>query len=162
METEEACREQLAKIMRNETRLLGDLAQLLDREHACLEGEDAVALEKTAQERQRCVSAIYRCDEERRALCRSTGRPENLEGLQELMRWCDPKGTLAPGWAQCSAAAANCRKLNDRNGALVNARLKHVQGRLGVLIEGRKDGVTYGRRGSDVPPTGSRLVATKA
>lgn len=156
------CREQLAKIMANETRLLSELAQLLDREHACLEGEDATALEKTAQERQKCVGAIYRCDEERRALCRGTNRPENLQGLQDLMRWCDPKGTLAPGWAQCSAAAANCRKLNDRNGALVNARLKHVQGRLGVLIEGRRDSVTYGRRGNDVPPTGSRLVATKA
>ena len=159
---QEACREQLAKIMANETRLLSELAQLLDREHACLAGEDAAALEKTAQERQRCVSAIYRCDEERRTLCRSTDRPENLQGLQDLMRWCDPKGTLAPGWAQCSAAAANCRKLNDRNGALVNARLKHVQGRLGVLIEGRRDSVTYGRRGNDAPPTGSRLVATKA
>ncbi len=159
---QEACREQLAKIMANETRLLSELAQLLDREHACLEGEDAAALEKTAQERQRCVSAIYRCDEERRALCRNTNRPENLQGLQDLMRWCDPKGTLAPGWAQCSAAAANCRKLNDRNGALVNARLKHVQGRLGVLIEGRRDSVTYGRRGNDAQPTGSRLVATKA
>ena len=162
METEEACREQLAKIMANETRLLSDLMQLLDREHACLQGEDAAALEKTAQDRQKCVSAIYRCDEERRLLCRNTGRSENLQGLQELMRWCDPTGTLAPAWAQCSAAAANCRKLNDRNGALVSARLKHVQNRLGVLVAGRRDGVTYGRRGSDLPPTGSRLVATKA
>src|SRR5512146_1750434 len=100
--------------MANETRLLSELAQLLDREHACLQADDAVALEKTASERQKCVAAVYACDEARRALCRTAGRPENLQGLEELMRWCDPKGTLAPGWARCSAAAANCRKLNDR------------------------------------------------
>lgn len=161
METQ-TCREQLAKIMADETRLLSELAQLLDREHACLQTQDPVSLEKTASDRQKCVAGIYRCDEERRALCRSAGRPENLQGLEELMRWCDPKGTLAPGWAQCSAAAANCRKLNDRNAALVNARLKHVQGRLGVLIEGRQDAVTYGRRGNDAPPTAGRLVVTEA
>jgi flagellar biosynthesis/type III secretory pathway chaperone len=148
--------------MANETRLLHELAQLLDREHGCLQAEDAAALESTARERQKCVAGIYRCDEERRALCRNAGRPQSLQGLEELMRWCDPQHSLAPGWAQCSAAAAHCRKLNDRNGALVNARLKHVQDRLGVLIGGRRDAVTYGRHGSDAPPTGGRLVATKA
>lgn len=148
--------------MATETRLLGELAQLLDREHACLQADDPVALEKTASDRQKCVAGIYKCDTERRTLCRNTGRLENLQGLEELMRWCDPNGILAPGWAECSAAAAHCRKLNDRNAALVNARLKHVQGRLGVLLEGRRDAVTYGRRGNDAPPTAGRLVVTEA
>src|SRR6185437_4121024 len=134
--------------MASETGLLGELAQLLDREHACLQADDPVALERTASDRQKCVAGIYKCDEERRALCRNAGRPENLQGLEELMRWCDPRGTLASGWAQCSAAAANCRKLNDRNGALVGARLKHVQERLGILIQGRREAVTYGARGA--------------
>jgi flagellar biosynthesis protein FlgN len=158
----ELCREQLAKIMAEETRLLGELARLLDREHACLQADDAAALDETARERQKCVAGIYRCDEERRALCRSAGQPENLQGLQQLMRWCDPRATLAAGWAECSAAAANCRQRNDRNGALVNARLKHVQARLGVLIDGRRNAVTYGRKGNDAPPTAGRLVATEA
>jgi flagella synthesis protein FlgN len=157
-----ACRVQLARIIAEETRLLNELAPLLEREHGFLQADDAASLESTARERQKCVAGIYRCDEERRDLCHSAGRPEDLKGLEDLMRWCDPQGTLAPGWAQCSAAAASCRGLNDRNGALVGARLKHVQDRLGVLIEGRRDAMTYGRRGTDAPPASGRLVVTEA
>jgi len=160
METE-TCKAQLARIMAEETRLLNELAPLLEREHAFLQADDAASLESTGRERQKCVAGIYRCDEERRDLCHSTGRAPDLKGLEDLMRWCDPQGTLAAGWAQCAAAAANCRQLNDRNAALVGARLKHVQARLGVLIDGRRDGMTYGRRGTDAPPAAGRLVATE-
>ncbi len=157
-----ACRAQLARIVAEETRLLNELAPLLEREHAFLQADDAASLESTARERQKCVAGIYRCDEERRDLCHSTGRPQDLKSLEDLLRWCDPQGTLASGWARCSAAAANCRKLNDRNAALVAARLKHVQARLGVLIDGRRDPMTYDRRGTDAPPTSGRLVVTEA
>lgn len=156
------CRQQLARLMADETRFLTQLAGLLDREHASLQADDPVSLEGTARERQKCVSAIVRCDEERRSLCRTLGRSEDLAGLEDLMRWCDPQGTLVAGWTQCATAAASCRQRNDRNGALAGARLKHVQGRLGVLIQGRRDGMTYGRRGTDAPPTAGRLVADKA
>jgi flagellar biosynthesis protein FlgN len=155
------CRQQLARLMADETRFLNELSVLLDREHASLQADDAASVESTARERQRCVAAIVRCDEERRALCRALGRSEDLPGLEDLMRWCDAEGSLAPGWAQCAAIAGRYRQLNDRNGALVGARLKHVQDRLGVLIQGRRDGVTYGRRGSDAPATAGRLVADK-
>jgi flagella synthesis protein FlgN len=157
-----ACKAQLARIMAEEARLLNELAPLLDREHGYLQADDAASLETTARERQKCVAGIHRCDEERRNLCRSLGRGEDLKGLEDLMRWCDPQGSLAAGWALCAAAAANCRKLNDRNGALVGARLKQVQGRLGVLIQGRRDAVTYGPRGADTPPASGRLVVTEA
>ena len=156
------CRQQLARLIADETRFLNELAGLLEREHGALQAEDAVSLEGTSRERQRCVAAIVRSDEERRALCRTNGRAEDLSGLEDLMRWCDSQGSLAPGWAQCSAAAAHCRTLNDRNGALVGARLKHVRDRLGVLIQGHREGVTYGRRGADAPPTAGRLIADKA
>jgi flagellar biosynthesis/type III secretory pathway chaperone len=156
------CKAELGRIMAEETRLLNELVSLLEREHGFLQADDAASLESTARERQKCIAGIYRCDEERRDLCHSTGRAQDLKGLEELMRWCDPQGTLIPGWAQCSAVAANCRQLNDRNAALVGARLKQVQARLGVLIDGRRDGMTYGRRGTDTPPSSGRLVATEA
>ncbi len=81
-------------------------------------------------------------------LCRTLGRPHDLKGLEALLSWCDPQGTLAAAWAACTAAAINCRGLNDRNGALAGARLQNVQARLGVLIEGRRETVTYGPRGT--------------
>jgi flagella synthesis protein FlgN len=157
-----ACRDKLGTLMAQEVRSLSELATLLEQEHECLLANDVVALEGAAQERQRCVARIARADEERRALCRELGRTEDPRGLEDLLRWCDPHGTLASGWAQCSAAAADCRRLNDRNGALVGARLKHVQERLGVLIQSRREAVTYGARGAYAAAGTGRVLATKA
>jgi flagella synthesis protein FlgN len=156
------CREKLGRLIEDESRSLRELSALLDREHGYLESNDVVALEGATRERQQCVVRIFRVDEERRALCSTLGYPLDLKGLEELVRWCDPKGTLAAGWAECSAAAAHCRTLNDRNGALVAARLQHVQARLGTLIAGRREAVTYGPRGGYGPSSSGRVLATEA
>jgi flagellar biosynthesis/type III secretory pathway chaperone len=156
------CRERLARLIHDESKALNELAVLLDREHSYLEANDVASLEGAARERQRCVGRIFRVDEERRALCRDTGRSPDLKGLEELIRWCDPKGTLAGGWAECSAAAGRCRGLNDRNGALVAARLTHVQARLGTLIQSRREAVTYGPKGRYSQASSGRVVATEA
>jgi flagella synthesis protein FlgN len=156
------CRETMARLLSEECMGLDELSTLLDREHRYLEANDVVSLEGATRERQRCVSRIFRIDEERRTLCRDMGRSLDLTGLQDLIRWCDPKGTLATGWAECSAAAARCRRLNDRNGALVGARLKHVEARLGTLIDSRRESVTYGPRGAYSHAAAGRVLATEA
>src|SRR5882757_5525629 len=99
------CREKLGHLITDENLALNELSVLLDREHGFLEANDVVALEGATRERQRCVARIFRVDEERRALCRDMGHSQDLKGLEELIRWCDPKGTLAEGWGECSAAA---------------------------------------------------------
>jgi flagella synthesis protein FlgN len=156
------CREQFGRLIADESGALNELAILLDREHGYLSANDVVALEGAARERQRCVTRIFQVEEQRRTLCRDMGRPDDLKGLEQLLRWCDPQGMLRQGWAQCCAAAENCRKLNDRNGALVAARLQHVQARLGVLISGRRDAMTYGPRGAYAQTASGRVVATEA
>jgi flagella synthesis protein FlgN len=156
------CRERLARLICDESSALSELAVLLDREHGYLEANDVVSLEGAARERQRCVARIYRVDEERRALCQDMGHTLDLAGLEQLIRWCDPKGTLAGDWAECSASAGKCRQLNDRNGALVAARLTHVQARLGTLIESRREAVTYGPRGAYSQPSSGHVVTTEA
>jgi flagellar biosynthesis protein FlgN len=156
------CRERLGRLIGEESRALNELAALLDREHGYLEANDVASLEGATRERQRCVARIFRVDEQRRALCSEMGHPLDLKGLEELIRWCDPKGTLAGGWAECSAAAGKCRQLNDRNGALVAARLTHVQARLGTLIETHREAVTYGPKGGYSQPSSGRVVATEA
>ncbi len=156
------CRETLGRLMAEESDALNELSALLDQEHAFLEANDVASLEGASRDRQRCVARIMRVDEERRGLCRDLGHPLTLEGLEQLIRWCDPQGTLAGGWSACSAAAARCRQLNDRNGALVAARLQHVQARLGTLIESRRETVTYGPRGAYSQTSHGRVVATEA
>src|SRR5215475_661153 len=156
------CRAKLGGLMSDEKRALNELSTLLEREHGYLEANDVTSLEGATKERQQCVARIFRVDEERRSLCVTMGYSLDLKGLETLIRWCDPKGTLGAGWAECSAAALRCRQLNDRNGALVAARLKHVQARLGTLIEGRREPVTYGPRGAYGSSSAGRVVAIEA
>lgn len=156
------CRDKLGRLMADETHALNELSVLLNREHEYLEANDVAALETASRERQKCVTRIFRIDEERRGLCSDLGYPLTLEGLEQLLRWCDPNGLLAEGWSICSAAAARCRQLNDRNGALVGARLQHVQARLGTLIDSRRETVTYGPKGGYSQTTHGRVLATEA
>lgn len=142
------CREHMGRLIAEETEALGELAVLLDREYAHLNDSDAEALNATMRERHQCVARILKVDDERRNLCRTLGHSHDLKGLETLLRWCDPQRTLAPAWTRCTAAAAQCRGLNDRNGALAAARLQNVQARLGMLVNGRRDAVTYGPRGT--------------
>jgi flagella synthesis protein FlgN len=156
------CRETLRRLISDEHVALNELATLLDREHGFLVANDVVSLEGATRERQRCVARIFRVDEQRQTLCRDLKQPLDVKGLEAILRWCDPQGTLSANWGECSAAATRCRTLNDRNGALVGARLKHVQARLGTLIDSRRDAVTYGPRGAYGQTPAGRVVTTEA
>jgi flagellar biosynthesis/type III secretory pathway chaperone len=144
----QTCREQMSRLIGEETAALGDLAVLLEREYTHLTASDVESLTAAMRERHLCVARILKVDDERRGLCRTLGRPHDLKGLEALLTWCDPQATLASAWAGCTAAAVKCRGLNDRNGALAGARLQNVQARLGMLIDGRRETVTYGPRGT--------------
>ena len=156
------CREKLSRLISDEATALHELSTILDREHGFLQANDVVSLEGATRERQRCVARIFRVDEERRALCRDMGRPLDVQGLEDLIRWCDPKGTLAGRWVECSDAATQARSRNDRNGALVAARLKHVQARLGTLIQSRREAVTYGPKGAYAQAASGRVLSAEA
>jgi flagellar biosynthesis protein FlgN len=144
----QTCRAQLDRLIQEETMALRDLAGLLEQEFKHLQDSDVESLGAAMRQRHKCVARILKVDDERRELCRTLGRPHDLKGLEALLRWCDPRGTLAAAWAACTAAAVQCRGLNDRNAAMAGARLQNVQARLGMLIDGRRESVTYGPRGT--------------
>lgn len=152
------CCQQIGKLIAEEAAALAELTALLEREHQQLGGADPAALEGAVRERQRSAARVVRADEKRVALCRQLGRAGDARGLEDLMRWCDPGGTLAGEWAHCKAVAAKCRALNDRNGALVSARLKHVQARLATLVQSRGETVAYGPRGAYALSAVGRVV----
>jgi flagellar biosynthesis protein FlgN len=157
-----ACREQMSKLIGDELRGLTQLNALLEHEHGLLAAGDVVSLEAAINERQRCVGRIARVDEERRALCRKLNLPLDAMGLESLMRWCDPEGTLSGRWTECTVAAGRCSMLNDRNGALVSAQLKNVRQRLGTLFQGGRESLTYGRNGGYGEGSLGRVVTTEA
>jgi flagellar biosynthesis protein FlgN len=155
----DVCREHLAEVLTEEASLLAELQGLLEREYEVLGAKDAVALEKTILERQERVGALARIEEHRRSLCSLHGYSPDYAGLERLMVWCDPRGTLVSRLRVCAKRAAECRDLNDRNGTMVAAKLKRVEGLLGALTgrpATRAD--TYSPNGSTAPTRPGRVL----
>lgn len=118
------CREQLATLMAGVNAQLAALEGLLTQEYELLQARNAEGLEKAGAARQECLGHILRIEDERRALCRATGRGDDTAGLQSLLAWCDPTGLLMPAMQEYRERTQRCRDQNDRNGFLVNGRLQ--------------------------------------
>ena len=74
------------------------------------------------------------------------------------MLWCDPQGTLVSRLRECAKSAADCRDLNERNGTLVAAKLKRVEGLLGALTGRSSSADTYNANGSNAPTRPGRVL----
>jgi flagellar biosynthesis protein FlgN len=155
------CREHLQKLLAEESNSLSQLESILDREHALLLANDVDGLDSAGESRQACVGALLRIEDERRSLCRMMNVPADVQGLERLLRWCDPSNTLQRRLVDCAERAAHCRALNDRNGALVTARLKKVEGMLDVLTGRANQPKVYGRQGMfQQPRANARVLAS--
>jgi flagellar biosynthesis/type III secretory pathway chaperone len=144
----EVCRDHLGQLLTEEIDALRELEDLLLREHDILGAQNVAAIERTALVRQQMMGDLARTEEQRRCLCTMHGHTPDWVGLEQLMQWCDPEGTLLSRLRECARRAIRCRDLNDRNGVLVAARLKHVTGLLDALTGGTSQPVTYGPNGS--------------
>ena len=152
------CREHLAEVLSDEAALLAELRTLLEREQEVLGTRDAVAVEQAVQARQERMGALTRLEEQRRSLCSLHGYSPDYAGLEGLMLWCDPRGTLVSRLRECAHRAAECRDLNDRNGTLVAAKLQRVQGLLGALTGRPGSADTYGPAGVAAPTRPGRVL----
>ena len=161
----QACLTQLSRLLVDETSLLASLAQQLQREHELLVANDVEGLDQAADARQKSVVALSRLDQERRSLCRLLGYSADHPGLAAMFKWCDPTGSLATAHADASSQAQRCREQNDRNGALVNARLNRLSGMLDMLNGNSAGNRTYESRGAKRSPAviaAGRMVSTSA
>lgn len=143
----EVCREHLATLLREESQLLGDLEALLAEESRVLETSNIQVLETTTRARQERMGALARIEEQRRSLCAAHGFSADRAGLEGLMTWCDSEGRLLSRLRECAERAVRCRDLNDRNGIVVAARLKRVEGMLDTLTGRPARSDTYGPKG---------------
>lgn len=144
----EVCRDCLGSLLSDESTALGQLEALLQREHDVLQAGDVAALNATAHQRQAKIGELAQIEEQRRALCRLHGHSADRAGLEGLVMWCDPQGSLVSRLRDCAERAVRCRDLNDRNGVLVNARLRNVSDRLALLTGRGEAAVTYGPKGT--------------
>jgi flagellar biosynthesis/type III secretory pathway chaperone len=155
------CREHLEKLLGEEAALLEQLQSVLEQEHELLVANDVAGLERAGETRQACVGQLLRIEDERRSLCRMMNLPADVTGLERLLAWCDASGSLKKRWAECAERAGRCREANDRNGALVTARLKKVEGMLDLLTGRAREAKTYGKQGTFQPATpGPRVMVT--
>jgi flagellar biosynthesis/type III secretory pathway chaperone len=154
----DVCREHLAEVLVEEAGLLEELRTLLEREYEVLGTKDPIAVEKTVLARQERMGALARVEEHRRSLCSLHGYSPDYAGLEGLMVWCDPHGTLVSRLRECAKRAADCRDLNDRNGTLVAAKLKRVEGLLGALTVRTSSADTYNSQGSNAPSRPGRVL----
>jgi flagellar biosynthesis/type III secretory pathway chaperone len=160
----QACREKFARCLAEEGELLASLEQQLLQEYELLSSNDIEGLEGASGARQQTVQKLLRVDDERRGLCRARNLDADARGLAMLLAWCDANGSLATAQARCAELAQRCRTQNERNGALVTARLNRVNGMLG-MIGGENHSRTYqsgtATRVTNHQPTG-RMVSTSA
>jgi flagellar biosynthesis protein FlgN len=157
------CREQLNKLIAAETEVLARLEDLLNQEHEVIAKNDIEALDRAGDVRQSCIVELARIQDERRALCRMNDLPTDPQGIERLLQWCDPSRELQRLWASCADRARRCRDANERNGALVGARLKRVEGLLGVLTGRGANGTPlYSSTGASQNAGAGRLLAAKA
>jgi flagellar biosynthesis/type III secretory pathway chaperone len=155
------CRETLDKLISEESSTLEQLLQLLDHEHELLVANDVDALDRAGQARQNCVGTLLRIEDDRKALCRALNVPTDMHGLDRILAWCDPSKQLRSRWTEVGERAARCRGANDRNGALVTARLSRVQGMLDIVTGRAGQPKVYGKQGGfeNQPRTGRVLVS---
>jgi flagellar biosynthesis/type III secretory pathway chaperone len=140
-------RDHLARLLTDENAALAEFESLLDREHAALRKRDIDSLEALSSTRQSSLTHLLKLEDERRSVCSMLGYDTDLAGLGRLIAWCDPRRSLAGAYEECSARARRCRDLNDRNGILVGAQIKRVDGLLGA-ITGANAPRAYGPRGA--------------
>jgi flagellar biosynthesis protein FlgN len=141
-------RQHMEQLLVAEANNLEHLEKLLAQEHELLLGSDLEALDHTGNARQACIAELLRIDDERRSLCRMLGFEADAEGLRRLLLWCDPANGLLTRWNGCLQKATKCRMANDQNGALVTAKLKRVEGLLGVLTGRDSSTAVYSAQGS--------------
>jgi flagellar biosynthesis/type III secretory pathway chaperone len=151
-------RDTLGRLLAEENAALGEFAGLLDKEHGALRGRDINALEALADARQASVVKLLKIEEERRSLCSMLGYETDLTGLARLIAWCDPGRTLVKRYEECATRARNCRDLNIRNGVLVGAQIKRVEGLLGAVTGASTEPRAYGPRGQSNPYASSGKV----
>jgi flagellar biosynthesis/type III secretory pathway chaperone len=145
----------LTRILAEERRLLGELESVLRRESDILRGDDAQAIEHIGDSRHGYIDTLSKLDAERADTCRMLSFGTGPSGLAQLYAWADPTQGLRQGWNTNLELARRCKALNDRNGAIVIAKLGRVQQLLGKL-RGTTPPPVYSARGSRYGGLGAR------
>jgi flagellar biosynthesis/type III secretory pathway chaperone len=123
----------LNRILVEEAQLLSELQTVLEQETDILCGDDAEAIQRIGSNRHRCVDRLSGLGVERNDASRMLSFGTDRVGLEKMFDWADPSGALRARWSSNLELARRCKSFNDKNGAIVAAKLNRVQQLLGKL-----------------------------
>jgi flagellar biosynthesis/type III secretory pathway chaperone len=142
--------------------LLGDsvyqalgLKETLDDERRALEAQDVGALLTILEQKEKCVSALRKLDEQRSRLCAAAGFPAGPDQMEEMVGWCDENGVVANTWQHLMEIAIDCNSRNLTNGSIIRGRKQQIEAGLAVVRGGAPNPDTYNRSGME--PSGASL-----
>ncbi len=148
-------RRHLEQMLTEESGLLATLQSVLETETAIVSGEDAAAIANIGSNRQRCVDRLFQLGQERSQTSHMLSFGSDPAGLEHMFEWADPSRQLRNRWSVNLELARCCKALNDRNGAIVAAKLDHVQ-QLLQKLRGTATPAVYSARASRYANLGSR------
>ena len=132
--------EHMQSLLGEEAVLLSQLEGLLDRETEALKADDLAVIEHIGHERHRCIESLMRIDSERSVACRMLGLADGRTQFEQLLDRCDASGWLKSRWLAGLEIAARCKDRNERNGAVVSAKLRRVEALL-MTVRGGQNSV---------------------
>ena len=147
---------------RRMTELLGDsvyqalgLKETLDDERDALKHQDVESLLTVLEQKETCVRALRRLDEQRSELCASAGFPAGPEQMDSMLGWCDVDGEVTNTWQHLMEIATECNSRNLTNGSIIRGRKQQIDTGLAVVRGGAPGVDTYNRSGME--PGGASL-----
>jgi len=126
-----------------------DLQHVLDEERTALEQRHTMSLTETAMRKQLCVSKLDELDRKRRQICKACGFEDAVEGVPQLVNWCDDNEIIEASWRHFLEVAENCSLKNSSNGAVIRVRQSQIKDAIGLLRNGSKESITYGPKGEN-------------
>ena len=146
--------------------LLGDsvyhalgLKETLDDERNALEQQDVESLLTILEQKEECVRALRRLDEQRSGLCATAGFPAGPEQMDSMLGWCDVDGEVTNTWQHLMEIAIECNTRNLTNGSIIRGRKQQIDTGLAVVRGGAPSVDTYSRSGMEPSGAGLRPIA---
>lgn len=133
--------------------------ELLKTEADALGRTDIDQLGRLAQLKSDQVLALSQLTEKRNHLLSALSYPPNRQGMEQWLQNCGPgKNLVEKDWKALLDLAQAGRLLNEENGALIDAKLRHNTQALAVLQAAANQASLYGPDGKPQPASGGRPI----
>lgn len=135
------------------------LVAVLTAEREALGAGHTDALEQSAPRKRELLIAIAQADEQRNRLLARIGAGS---GRQSMEKWLagDPQRTARENWHALLGLTERARRLNQDNGAFLNAEMHANQQALSALLAAARSTSVYGPGGRTLNPLSSRPLAS--